>query len=803
MVSVGFVVSTVFIYFATPQLSFVFSAFIFQLRQFDPLPVPSAPSRLGRGMGGKHKKPVGSLGPGLPPKPAPSADAAPAKAPVEQSWDSGNTPSFDSTTPEEVAETATATADAVPYPPAVNTPGTKPFAEPAEEENVEAETALSTDASVKHNNLAMESAGLRARCLSLEAVFVALRDSHQAEMATVRATAETATKEVRHELSTATAMTSAQTAKINLMTEQMEDLQRELDEERGGGERKTSDAVEKALADAVGALKQLHQKEIDLATKAHRAALELAYAESGRTEDTQKEQLRTAYLVHASDKAQWYAELIAALETKKDAVEDEINHAKRVAAYARAAVGGGGGNTFPDGQVLRETQQRSFDDFDEATPALSPSAALRALFAATTPGLRDAALSEARGEFEGERGEFESERRETAAGVTSKVFPDTAGDTVVSRGDASFDAAGSLVLQKRSESDASIESGVDGEIDDDEENVVEENETKVHEKPSLAGPVGRNLLGDLLDDAMEDEIALCIERGWCVDETDGSLVVGGSGIVERVMRKYRGAAGSSTSSSPSRNKLTPLFSERNAGVPWLGNSSPSSFLESSNETLRIGGALHRDPGAGLYRDSAEAPNGPGVFAEYTHQLEREKFRSERRVLLAELQQTRAMVDKVSLQSGVADRRIANETMETITAAYRAEERAAVHRLGLAGDKRALDLEKELQRVTRKVIPAHALNAIAAELGELRATLRRVREAQEVCARLVSPTVASALACLELSPGTPAASPGRFAGAAGASGTPGASPRGMRPGDKSPKSFPFGNGFAGTRGGYRT
>ena len=43
----------------------------------------------------------------------------------------------------------------------------------------------------------------------------------------------------------------------------------------------------------------------------------------------------------------------------------------------------------------------------------------------------------------------------------------------------------------------------------------------------------------------------------------------------------------------------------------------------------------------------------------------------------------------------------------------------------------------------------ALRAVLAELGELKARLARVRDAQETSARLIAPTVASALACLKL------------------------------------------------------
>ena len=47
------------------------------------------------------------------------------------------------------------------------------------------------------------------------------------------------------------------------------------------------------------------------------------------------------------------------------------------------------------------------------------------------------------------------------------------------------------------------------------------------------------------------------------------------------------------------------------------------------------------------------------------------------------------------------------------------------------------------------ITTASLRAVLAELGELKARLARVRDAQETSARLIAPTVASALACLKL------------------------------------------------------
>ena len=42
----------------------------------------------------------------------------------------------------------------------------------------------------------------------------------------------------------------------------------------------------------------------------------------------------------------------------------------------------------------------------------------------------------------------------------------------------------------------------------------------------------------LLRDAMEDEISASLERGYCFDDEDGSVVVGAAAIVQRVIAKY-------------------------------------------------------------------------------------------------------------------------------------------------------------------------------------------------------------------------------------------------------------------------
>ena len=128
-------------------------------------------------------------------------------------------------------------------------------------------------------------------------------------------------------------------------------------------------------------------------------------------------------------------------------------------------------------------------------------------------------------------------------------------------------------------------------------------------------------------------------------------------------------------------------------------------------------------------------------------VERERHRRERATLLAELQQSRAETQMARLEAR-SEHSIA-EAVETMSLEYEKEEDVSVRRLELAAEVRARALEAALQSAREKAAPKAALRAVLAELGELKARLARVRDAQETSARLIAPTVASALACLKL------------------------------------------------------
>jgi hypothetical protein len=239
----------------------------------------------------------------------------------------------------------------------------------------------------------------------------------------------------------------------------------------------------------------------------------------------------------------------------------------------------------------------------------------------------------------------------------------------------------------------------------------------------------------LLDDAMEDEISASVARGYCVDAETGAVVVGANAIVEKVMVKYRG-----DSEAPRRN-LSPLFSPRNAGD--VGAILPEAVAHAAaNQDPTFQAAVRE---ANSVR--SETPSGMRPSEAFALRVERERHRRERATLLAELQQSRAETQVARLEARSEHSRA--EAVETMSLEYEKEEDVSVRRLELAAEVRARALEAALKSAREKAAPKAALRAVLAELGELKARLARVRDAQETSARLIAPTVASALACLKL------------------------------------------------------
>ena len=187
--------------------------------------------------------------------------------------------------------------------------------------------------------------------------------------------------------------------------------------------------------------------------------------------------------------------------------------------------------------------------------------------------------------------------------------------------------------------------------------------------------------------------------------------------------------------------LSPLFSPRNAGD--VGAILPEAVAHAAANTGPAFQAAVRE--ANSVR--SETPSGMRPSEAFALRVERERHRRERATLLAELQQSRAETQVARLEARSEHSRA--EAVETMSLEYEKEEDVSVRRLELAAEVRARALEAALKTAREKAAPKAALRAVLAELGELKARLARVRDAQETSARLIAPTVASALACLKL------------------------------------------------------
>ena len=606
--------------------------------------------------------------------------------------------------------------------------------------------------------LAMELARLRARCLSLEdeaeaasnahaealrslrAEKDALAQSHLAELARARESSDAHASSAKSELVSMQAMSSAQRAKIDALTDTVSELEEHIERfERERDSTRTA-ATAEAVALALAAADAKHEEAL-------RAAV-----------DAGREALRRAYVVHAAAKAQWAAEKIGLVEQRGDAGRAEIAEAARIARYARAAVGSGSDVT-QSGKFFPLTEE----DKDEAL--LSPGAALRALFAATTPSRSRAALAAAEADAKRERdvAEVIPSTRGAAIDAGEARTPgkkhERTEPAVPSRGEDERVLDESNESGSTSSSSSSTGSDESGSASD-ETSAPNEKDSSPREEKEVAGgrsprsprspprSVGGEL-ADLLDDAMEDEISASVARGYCVDNETGAVIVGASAIVENVMAKYRGDA-----SESSRRKLSPLFSPLNAGAPnavvtgdvfarAAAGQGPAfeRAMREANEGERDALFGSEDSAFGDKRYVSQSD----VFA---LRLEREQTRNERATLLAELQRCRAELSLAKLEARSEKKR--QEAIDFTTSSYEKEEEACVRRLALAADVRAREAEASLKEARKKTVAPSALRAVLAELGELRARLARVREAQETSARLVAPTVASALACLRLS-----------------------------------------------------
>ena len=236
---------------------------------------------------------------------------------------------------------------------------------------------------------------------------------------------------------------------------------------------------------------------------------------------------------------------------------------------------------------------------------------------------------------------------------------------------------------------------------------------------------------------MEDEISASVARGYCVDAETGALVVGAGAIVEKVMVKYRG-----DSEAPGRISLRLFSPRKQAACRDPPRSRRGECCRGPGPGVSIGGARGEQRSV---RDARDVERRVCARRKRSRCASNASGTAERAAACSELQQSRAETQMARLEAR-SEHSIA-EAVETMSLEYEKEEDVSVRRLELAAEVRARALRLYNRR--RKSRSKAALRAVLAELGELKARLARVRDAQETSARLIAPTVASALACLKL------------------------------------------------------
>jgi hypothetical protein len=328
-----------------------------------------------------------------------------------------------------------------------------------------------------------------------------------------------------------------------------------------------------------------------------------------------------------------------------------------------------------------------------------PGVALRALFAATTPSRSRAALRDA--------------RRRKNANVTDRTTPGW-----------------------------TVEGGGAGE--------------------GGGGDGSDATLDALLMDAMEDEIAASVARGYAFDDEDGSVIVGAGAIVQSIIAKYDvsadevteaegeeaggkggegggeigGGEGLVSKSSPAGrgNHPAPLFSEDAAG-PAVAPSRHPVDVEAARSRSRRASLEERREREGANAAAAE-DDAPA------------RWRHERAALVAELQEARQAAEAMRVLAASSPPRDEPDEEDSDSASLDAEEALAIARLDLESRRRCAELEAALADARRRAASAGQLERAMAQVAELRARLDAIRDAAVMQRRLVEPTVRAALACLD-------------------------------------------------------
>ena len=257
-------------------------------------------------------------------------------------------------------------------------------------------------------------------------------------------------------------------------------------------------------------------------------------------------------------------------------------------------------------------------------------------------------------------------------------------------------------------------------------------------------------------DAMEDEIAASVARGYAFDDEDGSVIVGAGAIVQSIIAKY----------DVSADEETEAEGEAGGKGGGGGGEGGEGLVSKSSPAGR---GNHPAP---LFEDAA----GPAV-APSRHPVDVEAARSRsRRASLEERRNARARTRRrrrrrrrrrtlrprggatnarrrrrapggAGRRGDARPRRIiaasTNQTKKTDSASLDAEEALAIKRLDLESAGGAPIGGGADAR--RRAASAGQLERAMAQVAELRARLDAIRDAAVMQRRLVEPTVRAALA----------------------------------------------------------
>jgi len=213
--------------------------------------------------------------------------------------------------------------------------------------------------------------------------------------------------------------------------------------------------------------------------------------------------------------------------------------------------------------------------------------------------------------------------------------------------------------------------------------------TSASKSAPAEGDGGFNACEGLLRDAMEAEVVEAIVRGYCVDEDDGSVIVGASAIVEHVVRRYE----EDPAATSRRRKIAAAAAAAGATVDVPSSAPPPP-----------------------------PPRNPEAEDEA-----RRYYARERAFLLASLQEARAKADAVvaraAAEDAAADAKSDAATSDDVLLTWSEQEEAhAVAALRISAEERVLELTEQLEESRRRSVSPAALKRVSRELRELRRVL---------------------------------------------------------------------------------